>query len=697
MLHTLFFRELRRAWLGHAGLLVAVIATITLLERVFSRGEPPNPEDELFLSRALLAGLVISGLVSGERCFSKTFKEMRYPFLLTLPRRRGAIWLSYLGGRLAGALTALPVLLLRWIVVPRPDEMSGPLLISALTAYLVYFLGGAVLALALNKELLVYLLGFPFLTTLLLLLTSSAAYGFDPVVRAGSLQENHRFLLDTAAGSLLLSLIWTAVAQRAFRRGEFHVGSRMAQTLAEAGLASIAFAVLTVLTFSSTNLAAFRDEWQPVSPGAGFRTPYPNSTRPVSANGRFLFIYQQLHERPLFTRLAVVDLKTGNLSGWLERPGIHQVSWATSGAVLNVLATDNTPMDCLGLPCKGSSSWYRLSPDLHVLSARRFPGVGFFRQFHGGLLLVTRQEGTGRIFLLSDQDASFRRILTSEVDDDPQAWPLDRGAVVVFPRAASLHAWWLDQKGRVRHEASVQRRNEKHYYLVGLRVLTSQEAQSEVIRRASHPPATSPELGEPLLPDVDGPLQFGHSQFFEKSAEVWKETWKHDSRSDGWAKLPSRSHISESQLAAISEPLYRGSSTIDYQTWTWMAVEASAKRDRLLLYDDQSGRNLSSLPSCREGENGLARMERVQGLEGLLVRYTCWGQAGRRHWLLNLVPGAGNVRYLPAHSSAVPPDPFLSCIYLVPKGISVWMSPGGEMWQAGPGQRFRRLNPPEPR
>lgn len=99
--------------------------------------------------------------------------------------------------------------------------------------------------------------------------------------------------------------------------------------------------------------------------------------------------------------------------------------------------------------------------------------------------------------------------------------------------------------------------------------------------------------------------------------------------------------------------------------------------------------------SCGEGERGLARLERVQGLKGLLVSYFCLGQAGRqRHWFLNLVPDSGQIQDLPAHSMAVPPDLFERWIYLDPAGISVWISTTGEVWQAGPGQRRLRLNPP---
>jgi hypothetical protein len=711
MLRALFLRELRRSWLTHAGLFAAVIGTITFLERALLRGGPPSPEDEDFINRFLLAGLVLSGLISGERCFSKSFKEDRYPFLLTLPRSRSRIWLSYLGGRLLGALAALPILLLRWLVSspPQSGEMSWPLLISAAAVYLVYFLGGSVLALALPKEVLVYLVGFPLLTAPLLLLAYSASYGFAPYDQA-DLQTTPRYLFYISGGSLLLALMWTTVAQRAFCRGELHLGRRTAQILAEAGLATASFAFLAVVAFSSTNLAVFRDEWQLLSfnttnPATGERQParpdvepdfpYSADTRPVSSDGRFLFIYQQLRERPFFSRLAIVDLKNGRSSGWLERPGIHQISWSSSGIVLNVLATDNDPYHCFGFPCEGSTSWYRLSSDLHVMSVRKFAGIAFFRQFDGTLLLVTRQGNVGRIFRLSDADASLRQILTSELEDDPQAWSLDRGAVVVFPRAASLQAWWLDQEGQLRHEASMKRAYEGHYYLVGLRILYSQEVKAEILRRALPLTSTNLDIGVPLLPEANGPLELADSQFFLRQGKV--NIWKHDSRRGGWTRIVSGYRRIEGTWTRKGWGSVRlGNSDVDYRTWTWVSVVASGARKGLFLYDDKLGRSVPNMVSCNEYEVGIVELERVQGVHGLLVRYTCSGQAGRqRHWFLNFVPGSGRVQYLPAQSAAVPPDLFKRWIYLGSDGVSIWVSTTGEVWQVEPGQRSRRVNPPE--
>jgi ABC-type transport system involved in cytochrome c biogenesis permease component len=322
MLCALFLREFRKSWLAHAGLFAAAFGTATLLEYAISGGGRPQLESELALSRLLLAGLALSGLVSGERCFSVAFKEGRYSFLLTLPEPRSLIWFAYLGGRLIGALAAMPIillvrssLLLRGLSSPE-SSFEKSILIAALAVYIVYFLGGVVLALAVHKEVLVYLIGLPIFSALLGLLALSASYGFDDI----SFLESSRFLYESSLGSLVLALVTAALAKRAFCRGELHLRRRAAQTLAECGLASAAFAAMTLIIFSSFTLSALRDEWQPVPRGNKPGSDYLAYESPVSTGGRFLFIRQQLRERSRFTRLAVVDLESGLVSNWMERP-----------------------------------------------------------------------------------------------------------------------------------------------------------------------------------------------------------------------------------------------------------------------------------------------------------------------------------------------------------------------------------------
>ncbi|MES1245517.1 MAG: hypothetical protein ABUT39_28185 [Acidobacteriota bacterium] len=695
MLLALFLREFRKSWAAHAGALVAIAGTAMLLDYALARGGLPNPEEQLELNNWLLAGLVASGLISGERCFSKSFKEGRYPFLLTLPRPRTKIWLAYLGGRLIGALAALPVFLLRWLTSPLPEETSWLLLVTGLAIYLVYFLGGTALSFAFQKEILVYLIGFPLFTTLLLLLDASAFYSF---ASGAPPLSNPRFLLDVLTGALLLAFFWAIVAHRAFCRGELHLGRRAAQTFAEAVLGSIVFASLTAIVFSSTSLIALGDEWQPSPGGDKSDSPYLGDVLPVSADGRFLFIHQRLKKRPVFTRLGVIGLTSGRLMGWLEKPGIHDLSWSASGAVLNVLTTDNAPIDCWGFLCEGATSWYRLSPDLHVLSVRKFPGAGFLYQLaEGGLFLITWHERTGTVYQLSDQDGDVRKILASELDGFPQVWSLGTGSVVVFPKVASLKAWWLDPVGQIRHEASMKHGGVEHYYIVGTRMLSLQEAKAEIRRRAM--PVMNLDL-EPLLPLVDGPLNLAASQFFfsphlprRGKTEVWRRHMNGD-----WARILWGLRIGNLIWSDVFQRLDSvdfASADIDYQTWTWAAALYSESHHRLVVYDDQLNRSIPTEIACRPGEEGMARLNRVQGFSGLVLRYVCSDPTGRqRHWFLNLIPGSGKVRYLPAHSAAVPPDAFGRWIYLDPDGVSAWLSKAGEVWRVAPGQKPLRLNPP---
>jgi hypothetical protein len=115
-------------------------------------------------------------------------------------------------------------------------------------------------------------------------------------------------------------------------------------------------------------------------------------------------------------------------------------------------------------------------------------------------LLVIRQGNVGRIYRLSDQDGGFQKVLTSELDGAPSAWSLDQGAVVVFPQTARLGAWWLDTEGRVRHQESVRWNGQESYYLLGYRILSSEEAWTEIIQHVFSARSSRPM--EPLLPSL---------------------------------------------------------------------------------------------------------------------------------------------------------------------------------------------------
>jgi hypothetical protein len=695
MLRALFLRELRRSWLAHAGLFAAIFGTATLLEYALKYGGPQNPGEQSLLSGWLLIGVAFSGLITGERCFSKAFKENRYPFLITLPSLRGRILFAYLGGRLAGATAALPVLLLRWLAAPSSAAIEiWPFLILALAVYLVYFLGGAALALTLRTEIQVYLLGFPLLTALLFFLAYSASYGFGLL---GFLSIPRSYLLEVSIGSLMLTLMWAAVARRAFCRGEFQLGRRMAQTWAEAGIASIAFVVLIATAFSSTKLTALRDEWA-LPPPHEFWNPYKSfpyeaDTLPVSADGKFLFIQQRLREHPRFTRIAVVNLQSGKMSRWMERPGIQQIYW--SKAALNVLAINDAPLDCRSFPCEGSTSWYRLTPDLRVLSVSIFPGVGLLRRLGGeDLLLVIRQAKTGRVYRLSDGDGSFQKIIAAYSEYEPNVWSLGREAVVVFRDLSSTRAWWLDSQGRVLYKA-MTRGSQEPFYLFRHQVL-SQEMMAKVLLDA----AGGPEQIKPFLPGESGPFDLGTGFYFleDHQEKFTADLSRYAPLEKSWSRIQSGLNAGRLRSLLDSPPIIPmlpiPPFDLDFQTWTWVSAVKTEGRYGLFLYDDQLGRSVPTGVSCGPGEDGRAQLQRVQGLSGLLIRFTCLEKEDpKRHWFLQTVPGSGWVQYLPAQS-AVPPDLFDRWIYLGTDGTSVWISTTGEVWQAGPGGQRRRLNPP---
>ena len=87
MKRALFAREFRSALMPNLITVGAILATLVVMERFFgSLGKVEDVRD--FTDVALLAGLVLSGFISGERCFPTEMKESRMLFLASLPISR---------------------------------------------------------------------------------------------------------------------------------------------------------------------------------------------------------------------------------------------------------------------------------------------------------------------------------------------------------------------------------------------------------------------------------------------------------------------------------------------------------------------------------------------------------------------------------------------------------------------------------
>src|SRR5688572_22875890 len=103
MLRALFFREYRKALIAHVGILGTLVGLLIVFEHLAPRLGLGKATNSVVLDVILLGALVVSGFISGERCFSASFKEGRYHFLTALPLSKVHLWVSLCLPRLLGA------------------------------------------------------------------------------------------------------------------------------------------------------------------------------------------------------------------------------------------------------------------------------------------------------------------------------------------------------------------------------------------------------------------------------------------------------------------------------------------------------------------------------------------------------------------------------------------------------------------
>jgi len=107
MRRALFAREFRSALVPNLVTAGAILATLVVLERLYGLRLGKAEDVRAFTDFALLIGLVLSGFISGERCFPSELKESRIFFLSSLPISRSWVWLVIVSARLLAALASL--------------------------------------------------------------------------------------------------------------------------------------------------------------------------------------------------------------------------------------------------------------------------------------------------------------------------------------------------------------------------------------------------------------------------------------------------------------------------------------------------------------------------------------------------------------------------------------------------------------
>jgi multisubunit Na+/H+ antiporter MnhC subunit len=172
MRRSLFAREFRSALVPNLVTVGAILATLVVLERLYGLRLGKAEDVRSFTDVALVIGLVVSGFISGERCFPAELKESRMLFLSSLPISRTWTWLAIVSARLLVALAslALAVALRRPSVLPDSRDLLrlGIILVAlAFVAYILFFSAGTLFALLFRRTLFSYVLGFLVLGILL--------------------------------------------------------------------------------------------------------------------------------------------------------------------------------------------------------------------------------------------------------------------------------------------------------------------------------------------------------------------------------------------------------------------------------------------------------------------------------------------------------------------------------------------------
>jgi hypothetical protein len=345
MRRALFLREFRSALVPNLVTVGVILATLAVIEWLFGRrlGKAEDVHD--FIDVALLAGLVVSGFISGERCFPSEVKESRMLFFYSLPIPRTWAWLMIVSARLLAALTSLILI----FAVRRPLQaiLSGEtlrrldvVLVAALFlfAYVLLFSAGALFALLFRRTLSSYVVGFVVLGILLIETALSASYSIalpqfaDLSISPIALFDSSRLPRIAALLSLLLvsSLF---LSWRFFVRGEIGSPKRRIRNQILFGGFVTAFLGVVFCVESSTTLASVRSTWTSDFPMSQVGQGLPDG---VSPDGRYLSVLEGLQGRPFIRRITIVDAGSGHIIGQRTYAGALSIVGGTWSLDLSI-------------------------------------------------------------------------------------------------------------------------------------------------------------------------------------------------------------------------------------------------------------------------------------------------------------------------------------------------------------------------
>jgi hypothetical protein len=723
MRRALFAREFRSALVPNLVTAGAILATLVVLEHLYSLRLGKAEDIRHFTDFALLIGLVLSGFISGERCFPSELKESRIFFLSSLPISRSWVWLLIVSARLLAAVASLvlTVALRRPQLAPTDSgnllRLDIGLVIAALvlSAYVLFFSTGGLFALLFRRTLFSYVAGFLVLGLLLIETLFSISYSMAPT-HPGVLSIIPMFFLGdapppprTAAFLSALMVLSVLLSWRFFIRGEIANPKRRIRNQLLFGIAATAYLGFVFCVESSPKLTSIGGTWKEIDDYFVLRG---GTSHGVSPDGRYLFVLESLDRRPFIARVSIVDTRTGRTTGQSIRRGIYRAYWSGSdrGDVLNLAVLNNSPLDRWGYLIPGTVDWIRLSPEAQEISKLRLREVQAVAILAGGRAVAVLQEGDqGRVNLLDGASGRSSEMMRAPLDGEVVARGDGQAALIYFKNVLlPRRAWVIDS---LVHEVRVpQSRPQTASVVFGEFSESPAEAQAALLRRFAPPsttPGGTPIRGRFLLPDQDeiwsffaGPNVKG--LYFMEEREPEGRIWaRSTSKSGRWEKLPDMApHL----LRFFETSTRSAEHFIDFTSGIGAFLSADGDARRFFVYDPQLGATLEQ-GSCAPGSRTFLIVNRVPGLRGALIALTCMDNSSPRRSALYLSSGyvvstPGQTHYFEHLSGSRevreiktgPARLSLSPLYFDERGSEVWTT-NSEIWRSAPGRRDLRLWP----
>jgi hypothetical protein len=710
MRRALFAREFRTALVPNLVTVGAILGTLVVLERLYGQRAGKAEDIRYFIDVALLVGLVVSGFISGERCFPLEVKEQRMLFLSSLPISRNWAWLAIVSARLLAGLVSLAlVVALRRPLLAFWEEAHLLRLVTGLAAaqvlaYILFFSAGTLFALLFRRSLFSYAAGFSVLGFLLIETLFSSIYStwppqFSLLVLIPVPFDDPRLPPFLVAFLSLLLLSSLLLSWRFFVRGEIGNPKRRIRNQLVFATTATAYLGFVFCVAASPRLASIGGTWG--SPDAPYRSfvqgrPLANG---ISPDGRYLFVFETMERRPFMVRVSIVDTRTGHVTGQSVYGGVGWGYWSGKGDVLNLLALNNSPLDRWGYLVAGSVDLIRLSPEGREVSRLRLKGVEEIETLAGGRAFVVLREGDqGRVLLLDGASGQSSEVVRAPLDGGISVRGGGTAALVCFNNILQpRRAWVVDS---LVHEVRAPRSTMQSaytYVLFGETFGSSNEAQTALRRRFATPltKGGEPMAGSFLLPVKDqlwvlttGPDPKG-VYFLDERAPHAKALWARSTAPEGrWEKLPD--FASEQERYSMDSSFL--GNFIDSVSGTGAFLTGDGGARRVFVYDSRLGISFGS-KECGPGEKAFLNVDRVVGLKGALIVLDCMAKqspSGAVHFF-EYLPGSREVHAIKTITAR---PPFGPPLYLDEQGWEVWITlVDQEIWRSSPGTKDLRLWP----